>query len=329
MKYPIFFLFLFIFTLSTNAQWTDNGNNITTQDKVGIGATDVSNGLLTINGDTNLNLLRLENDGLGKEATLRFRSKSTSGGMLHSDISLYATGANNQGFLGFKVPHNNTVNGGYDMVINQSGNVGIGTTTPTELLDIAGTGLRIGSNNFNLADQAYINLYEGINHHGIRFHLNGNTNKFSLITRLNQVDEEVIIIPYWGTNAGNVGIGTSNPDAKLAVNGDIHTREVKVDLIGWPDYVFKKQYNLPTLEEVEEHIKQKGHLKDIPTAKEVEENGIYLGEMDSKLLHKIEELTLYTIEQQKEIENLKVENKQLKSLSIRMAKIEKLLKPDN
>ncbi|CAM1344836.1 cell wall anchor protein [Tenacibaculum amylolyticum] len=100
---------------------------------------------------------------------------------------------------------------------------------------------------------------------------------------------------------GNVGIGTADPGSwKLAVNGKIRAKEIKVET-GWADFVFYDNYNLPTLEEVENHIKEKGHLKDIPSAKEVEENGIYLGEMDSKLLQKIEELTLYTIEQEKKI----------------------------
>jgi len=122
---------------------------------------------------------------------------------------------------------------------------------------------------------------------------------------------------------GNVGIGTKNPEAKLAVNGKIHTKEVKVDLIGWSDFVFEKTYKLPTLREVEEHIKEKGHLKDIPGAKNVERNGIYLGEMDVKLLQKIEELTLYTIMQEKEIKDLQEQNKLFKSLFRRGSKLEK------
>lgn len=108
--------------------------------------------------------------------------------------------------------------------------------------------------------------------------------------------------------SGNVGIGTTTPDSKLAVNGIIHAKEVKVDLLGWSDFVFKTNYNLPTLEEVESHIEKNGHLIDMPNEKEVLENGILLGEMNSKLLQKIEELTLYTIAQQKEIEQIKLEN---------------------
>ena len=104
---------------------------------------------------------------------------------------------------------------------------------------------------------------------------------------------------------GNVGIGTTNPTNKLDVNGTIHSKEVKVDMNGWSDFVFKKEYNLPTLEEVEKHITEKGHLENIPTEKEVLENGINLGEMNAKLLQKIEELTLYMIEMKKENKNMK------------------------
>ena len=108
---------------------------------------------------------------------------------------------------------------------------------------------------------------------------------------------------------GNVGIGTGNNalaiNEKLAVNGLIHTKEVKVDLQGWPDYVFNKEYYLPTLDEVEKQIKEKGHLANIPTAKEVEENGLLLGEINKKLLEKIEELTLYVIKINREVEMLK------------------------
>ncbi len=104
---------------------------------------------------------------------------------------------------------------------------------------------------------------------------------------------------------GNVGIGATNPANKLDVNGTIHSKEVKVDMTGWSDFVFKKEYNLPTIEEVEKHIAEKGHLENIPNEKEVLENGINLGEMNAKLLQKIEELTLYMIEMKKENTEMK------------------------
>ena len=108
-----------------------------------------------------------------------------------------------------------------------------------------------------------------------------------------------------------MGTTTVPSGYKLAVDGKIRTREVRVDQDTWPDYVFTKDYNLPTLDEVKEHIDQKGHLPNIPSAKEVEANGIQLGEMNKLLLEKIEELTLYVLElkkendtQQREIESL-------------------------
>lgn len=111
---------------------------------------------------------------------------------------------------------------------------------------------------------------------------------------------------------GNVGIGTANPTNKLDVNGTIHSKEVKVDMDNWSDFVFKKQYNLPTLAEVEKHIAEKGHLENIPSEAEVLKNGISLGEMNAKLLQKIEELTLYVLKQDKSIEDLKIEVNKLK-----------------
>ena len=111
---------------------------------------------------------------------------------------------------------------------------------------------------------------------------------------------------------GNVGIGLLDPGAnKLAVNGNIKAREVKVTLAGWSDFVFEDDYDLPTLEEVEKYIKTHRHLPEIPSAKEVEENGVELGKMDSKLLQKIEELTLYIIDQEKRIRKLEAINTQL------------------
>jgi hypothetical protein len=120
---------------------------------------------------------------------------------------------------------------------------------------------------------------------------------------------------------GKVGVGTTTPDEMLTVNGIIHTKEVRVDLSGWPDYVFNINYTLPKLKEVEQHIREKGHLKDIPSAKEVEENGILLGDMNAKLLQKIEELTLYIIQQDKEI---KVQQDKNASLEERLGKLETL-----
>jgi hypothetical protein len=114
---------------------------------------------------------------------------------------------------------------------------------------------------------------------------------------------------------GYVGIGTAAPDAALTVKGTIHTNEVKVDLnVPGPDYVFEKDYPLMSLEETKAYIDANKHLPEVPSAKEMEKNGVQLGEMNMLLLKKVEELTLHLIEMKKENEELrnrveKIENK--------------------
>ncbi|RXG11376.1 interleukin-like EMT inducer protein [Leeuwenhoekiella aestuarii] len=105
---------------------------------------------------------------------------------------------------------------------------------------------------------------------------------------------------------GNVGIGLDNPDEKLTVKGNIHSQEVRVDLAGViaPDYVFEKNYDLISISEVEKFINLEGHLPKIPSAEELEQEGLNLKEMNLKLLEKIEELTLYIIEQEKRLTSL-------------------------
>lgn len=110
------------------------------------------------------------------------------------------------------------------------------------------------------------------------------------------------------TKAGNIGFGIENPQCKLEVNGIIRSKEVKVEATGWSDFVFHKDYQLPSLQTVEKYINDNGHLPDIPNEKEVMENGISIGEMQSKLLQKIEELTLYIIQQDRNYNDLKQEN---------------------
>jgi hypothetical protein len=105
--------------------------------------------------------------------------------------------------------------------------------------------------------------------------------------------------------SGNVGIGKTNPQDALDVNGTIHSKQVNVDLSGWSDYVFNKDYHLPSLAETEAYINQNHHLAEIPSAAEITKNGLDLGEMNKLLLKKVEELTLYLIEKDKEIKELK------------------------
>ncbi len=125
----------------------------------------------------------------------------------------------------------------------------------------------------------------------------------------------------------NLGIGTTNTQGyRLAIAGNVIAESMKVELqVNWPDFVFNDSFELPSLEEVAQYIEDKGHLKGIPSAKEVRQTGIDLGDMNAKLLQKIEELTLYTIKQEMTLKALKEENKKIQVLTERLEALERRL----
>lgn len=162
-------------------------------------------------------------------------------------------------------------------------------------------------------------MYDGqyINHYGFGFHnYNDVEGRNSYISGYFGVDifsggESRIRV----NRNGKVGIGTTTPDsdAFLTVAGNIHAREIKVTATaGGADFVFADDYALPKLQEVEAFIKKNKHLPEIPSAAEMEANGLHLAEMNIKLLQKVEELTLYLIEQEKEMKRMKDKINQLK-----------------
>ncbi len=121
---------------------------------------------------------------------------------------------------------------------------------------------------------------------------------------------------------GNIGIGTNNPQSRLSVNGDLFSKKVKVTQTGWPDYVFKSDYRLLPLSQLESYIIQHKHLPGIVTEQEVSVSGVDLGDNQAALLKKIEELTLYLIEQNKKLEE---QNSRLKQQEIEIARLKESL----
>ena len=191
------------------------------------------------------------------------------------------------------------------MRVDVTGNVGIGTSSPGMKLDVRQTGS--GPNNYGI--YAYANG-AGTNNYAAYFDAGGATNNYALYTNIGNV--------VLAATTGNVGIGTSNPTQKLSVNGTVRAKEIVVDT-AWSDYVFEEGYRLAPLSEVEAHIKSQKHLDGVPSAREVAEGGIRVGDIEAKLLAKIEELTLHQIAQEKrlmsqqaELNSLKAENATMK-----------------
>ena len=176
-------------------------------------------------------------------------------------------------------------------ITGNSGYVGIGTSTPDYKLQVAGGAialdedqpLRGGGKWLISGNSAWVQV--GTANPGINLRFDAGAPSRMFING----------------STGNVGIGTSSPNEKLTVNGTIYSSEVKVDLsVPGPDYVFKKDYHLKPLEELEQFIDRNNHLPEVPSAEQMQKKGIELSTMNMLLLKKVEELTLYVIRLEKE-----------------------------
>ena len=146
---------------------------------------------------------------------------------------------------------------------------------------------------------------------------------FGVIT--NQTNQQSINL-FTVSNKGTVTINTRNQSKALLVyntagfkilqldnSGTLHARQIEVDLNNWPDFVFETNYKLMPIEQVALYIKKYKHLPNIPTALDVETNGLNLGSMQKMMMQKIEELTIYTIKQNEETKKLESENELLRT----------------
>ena len=196
-----------------------------------------------------------------------------------------------------------------------NGNVGIGTDIPSVLLDVYNSNhsnsiLRISGTYETPGSYAAVILgagtIKGRGKGGVFFEPYGTTyglGKMHFVVNNSASEAEATLADAKMTilAAGNVGIGTVLPTEKLSVNGNIRAKEVKVEVSNWPDYVFKEGYNLMSLAETARFIDKYGHLPEMPSMEEVENEGVELGMMNKLLLKKIEELTLHLLEKDKVI----------------------------
>lgn len=214
------------------------------------------------------------------------------------------------------------------LFVGNTGNVGIGTSSPTNRLDVAGNVSITGSLRTNNSD-IYFRGGSDVNH-GLGFYDNVGQSKVFAATSVNgpvlygygagalgtTVSAQKISL-LWNSSGliqipGTLRVGPTAANStyagyRLSVDGDVIAKKVVVQTTNWADKVFSKNYQLPTLNEVENYVNENHHLPLIPTECEVLEKGVDVGQMNTLLLQKVEELTLYMIEMKKENESIKAQ----------------------
>lgn len=270
--------------IRTNARLLVNGGTDNGQDALQVnGKVRIKNAIEGNNIFVNGCHLELENTAPGMTGGMALTiGKANSG-----TIQIYSGGTSS------------ALNG--DLLLNPSGGkIGIGTSAPTQKLTINGGGIGFDWNSSNKK------LYSPVD--GTLEWMTDNTASDHGFAVSHQGDRRIYLNT--GGNSyimgGNVGIGTKNPTTALAVAGTILANKVKVSTLAadWPDFVFADDYQLPAIQDVESYIHQHKHLPAIPSAQEVAQQDHDLGEMNKKLLQKVEELTLYIIQQQKQLADM-------------------------
>ncbi|NHA05363.1 prefoldin subunit [Mucilaginibacter sp. HC2] len=356
MKKTIFSLLLTLgFSPLLHAQWTTNGGVTSTTNSIGIGTTSpvtaltLGSGQITVPAGNGTNpsyaFTGSTNSGLfmPDAATLGFSLQGNrildfynNTARLFGTVSLGSTGV-----MGFSSASPNLAGNDVGFSRLSPGTIAIGNgsaggTTGTLILNSLGIGttapqanIEVNNNSYTNGNQLIVSGSEPTRYYGVigttipsghtvlSFGVKSNyTNYFQT---LNLVDD-------------NVGIGTTDPKGyKLAVNGSVIATSMTVKVYAnWPDYVFKKDYQLPSLQSVKTYIDQNQHLPEVPSEQDIAKNGLNLGEMNKVLMKKVEELTLYLIEKDKKDteQNTKIslQNKQATEQAKRIEELESQVK---
>ena len=202
-------------------------------------------------------------------------------------------------------------------ILKKNGNVGIGVNDPQEKLHVNGAirgngsygALQIKTSTGNMElgpmDSGYVRFKTNMSTYHFDRRLLLQTGELTSATKFTFITNNSTHCMTMSTN-GNVGIGTQNPNYKLDVAGTIRTNEIIVNTTG-ADFVFAEDYQLRPLSEVKAFIKENKHLPEIKSAQEMQENGVGINELQTQLLQKIEELTLYILQQEERIKVLEAE----------------------
>lgn len=360
LRTSIFLVFLLsqFLTAQTQVQWSQNGNNIYNPNtgNVGIGTStpnaklEVDGGLLFLPPATGQFYIV---NGITVDPLKAGIRCNTGGAILNAGGTLASPGKlffNRDVYADTWIE--STPDGGNTSVeiatFKANGYVGINTTTPRTTLDVNGTfymnrpaamgdaestlGIPAGSylgiapSDISAANPGYV-LFLYPDHNSFRIGTNYDGHLGSPVYQDLQFGRYTGDAYMTIKDGGNVLIGKTsqaNTGYKLDVNGTARMNQVVVNATG-ADYVFDKAYDLPALPDLERYVRREHHLPGIPTAAEMQKDGVDLGSNQIKLLAKVEELTLYVIGQDKEIKRLRQENQQLQDIKERLARLEQYI----
>jgi hypothetical protein len=216
----------------------------------------------------------------------------------NGSVTIGATDAQTMTFNTDKSKYAFNINGTNRMLIQSDGNVGIGLLSPHGRLHINGGALRLGVGTSETARAANVLAF--------------GDNSYVKIGEWQKDNMLSFMAHSFNFNVGNVGIGTITPQYKLDVVGTIRAEELIVETTG-ADFVFADDYELRPLNEVKAFIAENKHLPEIQSALEMQENGVSVSELQTQLLQKIEELTLYILQQEEKIQQQELRIKLLET----------------